>query len=37
MCHLRPEMIGDHGHHTTAFKRMAARVCRAHGFDLKTF
>ena len=37
MCHLRQEMIGDHGHHTTAFKRMAARVCRAHGFDLKTF
>lgn len=37
MCHLRQELIGDRGHHTAAFKRMAARVCRAHGFDIKTF
>jgi SprT-like family protein len=37
MCHLRQEMTGDRGHHTAAFRRMAARVCRAHGFDLKTF
>jgi phage terminase large subunit len=37
MCHLRQELTGDRGHHTVAFKRMAARVCRAHGFDLKTF
>jgi len=37
MCHLRQQLIGDRGHHTAAFKRMAASVCRAHGFDLKTF
>ena len=37
MCYLRQEMIGDRGHHTAAFRRMAARVCRAHGFDIKTF
>ena len=37
MCHLRQQMTGDRGHHTRAFQRMAARVCRAHGFDLKTF
>jgi hypothetical protein len=37
MCHLRQEMTGDRGHHTAGFKRMAARVCRVHGFDLKTF
>ena len=37
MCHLRQEMIGDRGHHSAAFRKMAARVCRAHGFDIKTF
>lgn len=37
MCHLRQERLGDSGHHNANFKRMAARVCRAHGFDLKTF
>ena len=37
MCHLRQEFTGDRGHHTAAFRRMAQRVCRAHGFDLKTF
>jgi len=37
MCHLRQEQLGDRGHHSANFKRMAARVCRAHGFDLKTF
>ena len=37
MCHLRQEQLGDRGHHSASFKRMAARVCRAHGFDLKTF
>jgi hypothetical protein len=37
MCHLRQELTGDRGHHTAGFKRMAARVCRAHGFDPKTF
>jgi len=30
-------MIGDRGHHSAAFRKMAARVCRAHGFDIKTF
>jgi len=37
MCHLRQEQLGDRGHHSASFKRMATRVCRAHGFDLKTF
>ena len=37
MCHLRQERIGDRSHHGAKFKRMAAQVCRAHGFDLKTF
>ena len=37
MCHLRQESLGDRGHYSAAFKRMAQRVCRAHGFDLKTF
>ncbi len=37
MCHLRQEKLGDRGHHNASFKRMAARVCCAHGFDLKTF
>ena len=37
MCHLRQEQLGDRGRHSANFKRMAARVCRAHGFDLKTF
>ena len=37
MCHLRQQQLGDRSHHSASFKRMAARVCRAHGFDLKTF
>jgi SprT-like family len=37
MCHLRQELTGDRGHHNAAFARMAARVCRAHGFDIKSF
>ena len=37
MCHLRQEAVGDRSHHGAKFKRMAAQVCRAHGFDLKTF
>ena len=37
MCHLRQEAIGDRSHHGARFKRMAAQVCRAHGFDLKMF
>jgi hypothetical protein len=30
-------MIGDRGHHSAAFRKMAARVCKVHGFDSKTF
>lgn len=37
MCHLRQEMTGDRSHHGARFRRMAAQVCRAHGFDRKTF
>ena len=37
MIHLRQEIIRDRSHHGALFKRMAAQVCRAHGFDLKTF
>jgi hypothetical protein len=37
MVHLRQQMLGDRGHHTTRFRKMAARVCRVHGFDPKTF
>jgi hypothetical protein len=37
MCHLFQERLGDRGHHNARFKRMAAAVCRAHGFDIKTF
>jgi len=37
MCHLRQERIGDRSQHGAKFKRMAAQVCRAHGFDPKTF
>jgi hypothetical protein len=37
MCHLRQEMIGDRGHHSAGFAKMAQRVCRAHGFDIKHF
>lgn len=37
MCHLRQARVGDRGLHSVGFRRMAARVCRAHGFDLKTF
>ena len=37
MIHLRQQQIGDRGHHTVKFAKMAARVCRAHGFDINTF
>lgn len=37
MCHLRQHLTGDREQHGPRFKRMAARVCKAHGFDLKTF
>ena len=37
MIHLRQYLTGDREHHGPRFKRMAARVCAAHGFDPKTF
>lgn len=37
MIHLRQHLTGDREHHGPRFQRMAARVCRAHGFDPKTF
>jgi hypothetical protein len=37
MIHLRQQLTGDRGHHSARFRKMAARVCRAHGFDIKTF
>ena len=37
MIHLRQHLTGDREHHGPRFRRMAARVCAAHGFDPKTF
>jgi hypothetical protein len=37
MIHLRQQLIGDRGHHSARFHKMAAQVGRAHGFDIKTF
>ena len=37
MIHLRQELTGDREVHGVRFKRMAARVCAAHGFDPLTF
>jgi hypothetical protein len=37
MIHLRQQLLGDRGHHNARFGKMAARVCRAHGFDPKSF
>jgi SprT-like family len=37
MLHLRLDLIGDRSNHGVRFRRMAAQVCRAHGFDLKAF
>jgi hypothetical protein len=37
MIHLHQHLTGDREHHGPRFQRMAARVCRAHGFDPKTF
>src|SRR6185312_16077207 len=37
LCHLRQHLIGARDHHGASFKRMAAAVCRHHGFDPKTF
>lgn len=37
MVHLRQHMIGAKDAHGASFKRMAAAVCRAHGFDIRAF
>jgi len=37
MIHLRQYLTGDRELHGPRFKRMAARVCAAHGFDPKIF
>lgn len=37
LCHLRQHLTKDKSVHGAAFKRMATRICRVHGFDLKTF
>ena len=37
MIHLRQHLTRDRELHGPRFKRMAARVCAAHGFDPKTF
>jgi hypothetical protein len=37
MIHLRQHLTGDREHHGPRFRKMAARVCRAHGFDPKIF
>jgi hypothetical protein len=35
MCHMR--YPNDRAHHGYLFKRLAVRVCRHHGFDIKGF
>lgn len=37
MVHVRQFLTGDSGNHNALFKRCAARICRAHGFDPLTF
>jgi hypothetical protein len=37
MIHLHQHLTGDREIHGPRFQRMAARVCRVHGFDPKTF
>jgi hypothetical protein len=37
MIHLRQWLIGSRDTHGSTFRRMAASVCREHGFDVKTF
>lgn len=35
--HLRQHMIGAKDAHGASFRRMAAAVCRSHGFDIRAF
>lgn len=37
MCHARQSMLGDKTIHGAVFLRLAASVCRHHGFDPKLF
>ena len=37
MIHLRQHLTGDRELHGPRFRRMATRVCIAHGFDPKIF
>ena len=37
MCHVRQFMAGDSGNHNDMFRRLARAVCRAHGFDIRSF
>ncbi|HET7084601.1 MAG TPA: SprT-like domain-containing protein [Rhizomicrobium sp.] len=37
LCHLRQHLIGARDAHGKTFKSMARQVCKAHGFDPKTF
>jgi len=37
MCHIRQFAAGDSGNHNEMFRRLARAVCRAHGFDIKSF
>lgn len=37
MCHVRQFMTGDSANHNAMFRRLARSVCRAHGFDIRSF
>lgn len=37
MVHLRQFRLGDSGNHNALFARLARAVCRAHGFDIRSF
>lgn len=38
MCHMRQRLMGtDYASHGRVFKRLAAQVCRAHGWQLDSF
>jgi hypothetical protein len=37
MCHLRQFRLGNSGNHNALFRRLAQAVCRAHGFDIRSF
>ena len=37
MIHVRQFRLGDSGNHNALFHRLARSVCRAHGFDIRSF